>query len=100
MCSCGTKRQAWGLAHGRVVKFKCSASAAQGFTSSDPGRRHSTTHQAILRRHPTCHNYKDTQLKIHNCVPEGFGRKRKNKIFKRPKNFAVLYILLYVSNII
>ena len=42
--------------HGRVVKFMCSASAAQGFSSSDPGRRHGTTHQAMLRWRPTCHN--------------------------------------------
>ena len=40
----------------RVVKFVCSTSAAQGFTSSDPGRVHGTAHQAMLRRRPTCHN--------------------------------------------
>ena len=32
------------------------SSAAQGFTSSDPGCGHGTTHQAMLRWHPTCHN--------------------------------------------
>ena len=39
----------------QVVKFEHSAAAAQGFTSSTPGRGHGTTHQATLRRHPTCH---------------------------------------------
>ena len=37
----------------QVVKFVCSASAAQGFAGLDPGRRHSTAHQAMLRRRPT-----------------------------------------------
>ena len=36
-------------AGGRVVKFRCSALAAQGFTDFDPGYRCSTTHQAMLR---------------------------------------------------
>ena len=34
-------------------KFPHCTSAAQGFTRSDPGRRASTAHQAMLRRHPT-----------------------------------------------
>ena len=46
----------WGLPRGRVVKFVSSALVAQGFTSSDPGHGHSTAHQAMLRRRPTCHN--------------------------------------------
>ena len=46
-----------GPARGRVVKFLRSALVAQGFDSSaDPGRGHGTTHQAMLRRYPTCHN--------------------------------------------
>ena len=45
-----------GQPRGRVVKFMRSASAAQGFASSDPGRGHGITHQAMLRRHPTCHH--------------------------------------------
>ena len=32
----------------------CSASAAQSFAGLDPRRRHGTTHQAMLRRRPTC----------------------------------------------
>ena len=46
----------------RVVKFVCSAMAGQGFAGSDPGPRQGTTHQAMLRWHPTCHNWKDPQL--------------------------------------
>ena len=45
-----------GLPRGQVVKFTRYALVAQGFTGSDPGRGHGTTHQAMLRRHPTCHN--------------------------------------------
>ena len=45
-----------GWPRGRVVKFACSALAAQGFAGSDPGRGHGTTRQAMLRWHPTCHN--------------------------------------------
>ena len=33
-----------------------SASAAQGFASLNPGRRHGIAHQAVLRQHPICHN--------------------------------------------
>ena len=33
-----------GQAHGQVIKFMCSALAAQGFTGLDPGRGHGTTH--------------------------------------------------------
>ena len=46
----------WGQPHGRVVKFARSTSAARGFAGSDPGHGRGTTHQATLRRHPTCHN--------------------------------------------
>ena len=45
-----------GWPHGRVVKFARSTAAAQGFAVSDPGPRHGTAHQAMLRRRPTCHN--------------------------------------------
>ena len=34
----------------------------QGFASLDPGHGPSTAHQAVLRRHPTCHNEKHLQL--------------------------------------
>ena len=45
--------QVRGRPHGRVVKFSSSTLVAQGFSGSDPGRRHGTAHQAMLRRHPT-----------------------------------------------
>ena len=35
----------------RVLRF-----AAQAFASSDPGRGHGATHQAVLRQPPTCHD--------------------------------------------
>ena len=41
-----------GRPRGQVVEFSCSSSVAQGFTSSDPGRRHDIAHQATLRRRP------------------------------------------------
>ena len=66
-----------GQARGRVVKFAHSALAAWSFAGSNPGRRRGTTHQAMLRQHPTCHNQKDTQLKIHNYVLGAFGQKKK-----------------------
>ena len=45
-----------GWRRGRVVKFTCSASVAQRFAGSNPGHRHGTAHQAMLRQHPTHHN--------------------------------------------
>ena len=50
MCNSGDRPR------GRVVKFVHSALAAQDFASSDPGHGHGIAHQAMLRRHPTCHN--------------------------------------------
>ena len=64
--------------HGPVVKFMCSASAAQGFACSDPGHRLGTANQAMLRWHPTCHNYKDPQL-VYNYVLGGFGEKKRKE---------------------
>ena len=45
-----------GWSCGWVVKFARSASAVQGFASSDPGQGHGTAHQVMLRWHPTYHN--------------------------------------------
>ena len=45
--------QYWGWLHGRVIKFTRSAAAAQG---SDPGCRHGTARQAMLRQRSTSHN--------------------------------------------
>ena len=66
-----------GWPHGRMVGFVRSTSVAQGFPSSDPGRTHGTTHQTMLRRHPTCHNQKDPQLKIYSYILGGFGEKKE-----------------------
>ena len=60
-----------------VGEFVHSASEAQGFTGSDPGRRHGTAHQATLRQHPTCHNQKDPQRRIYKYVLGGFGEKKE-----------------------
>ena len=70
---------------GPVVKFARFPLVTQGFANSDPGRGHGTTHQATLRQHPTCHNYKNPQRRIYNYVPGGFGEKKENKIFKNKK---------------
>ena len=59
------------------LKFVCSAAAAQGFATSNPGSGHGTARHATLRRHPTCHNEKDPQLKTHNYVPGCFGEKKE-----------------------
>ena len=40
----------WGQPRGQVLKFACSASAAQGFTGLDLGHGHGTAHQAMLRQ--------------------------------------------------
>ena len=53
------------------------ALVAQDLAGSDPGCRHGTTHQAMLRQHPTCHNWKDPELKIYNYVPGDFGEKKE-----------------------
>ena len=42
-----------GQPRGPGVKFVCFISAAQGFVYLDPGRRHGTAQQAILRWHRT-----------------------------------------------
>ena len=69
-----TLRNTWGPPHGWVVTFARSASAAQGFACSNPGCGHGTAHQALLRRCPTQHNWKDPQLKK---IPGGFGEKKE-----------------------
>ena len=54
-----------------MVKFALSASAAQSFAGSDPGCGHGTAHQAMLRWHPTCRNYKDPKLKKNRQLDTG-----------------------------
>ena len=57
----------------------CSTVAAQGFAGLDAGCGHGTTREAMLRRRPTCHNYKDLQLKIRNYVLRGSGEKKQER---------------------
>lgn len=68
-----------GRPHGRVVKCTCSVSAAQGFNSSDPRLRHGTTHQTMLRWHPTRHNQKDLQLEYTAMNWGALGRRTRER---------------------
>ena len=61
-CGWQKVRYAGGRPHGRVVKFAHSASPAQGFSGLDPGHGHGTAHQPMVRRRPTCHNQRHSQL--------------------------------------
>ena len=70
-----------------MVKFARSALVAQGFAGSDPGRGHGIAHQAMLRRHPTCHSSKAPQLKVYNYLLGGFGEKKQKK---KKKNWQVV----------
>ena len=72
-----------GQPRGRVVKFMRSALAAQGFAGLDPEHGHGTARQAMLRQHPTCHNYRDPQLRIYNYVLGGFGEKKAGEKQRR-----------------
>ena len=67
----------WGQPRGRVVEFVGSSLVAQGSTGSDPGHGQGTAHQAVLRQHPTCHKWKDPQLRIHNYVLGGFEERKQ-----------------------
>ena len=69
----------WGLPHGQVVEFACSTLAAQGFARLDHGRGPGTSHQAMLRQHPTQHNQKDLQLEYTTRYWGPLGRRRKEK---------------------
>ena len=67
-----------GWPHGQVVKFAHCSLAAQGFAGSDPRHGHGTTHQAMLRQHPTAQPEAPT-TRIYNYVLGGFGEKKKRK---------------------
>ena len=66
-----------------MVKFMCSASAAQGFASSDPGRKPSTAHQAMMRRRPTEQSQKDPQLEYTAMDRGALGRRRRGEKKKK-----------------
>ena len=71
----------------------CSAAAAQGFVGSDPGRVHVTTHQATLRRHPTCHNQKNLQLRYTAMYQRGFGEIKQKKKKEKDYEFTLVIAL-------
>ena len=69
---------------GGVVKFARSVMAAQGFTGSDPGRGHGTTHQAThveAASHMT--QLEGRTTKINNYVLGGFGEKKQKEKKKK-----------------
>lgn len=69
-----------------MVKFALSASAAQDFAGLHPERHPSTAHQAMLRWRPTCHNWKNPQLKcIQLCAGGLWGEEGKIKSLKNKK---------------
>ena len=73
-----------GWPRGRVVKFAHSASAAQCFTSSNPGRwtwHHSSGHAEVASHMPQLEGptTKNTQL----CTGGLWGEKGKIKSFKK-----------------
>ena len=85
------KEASSGVGRGRVVKFTCSALAAQKFAGSDPGLGRGTTHQAMLRLRPTKQSQKDLELyihRVHNYILGGFGEKKKKKKKKKKKTLA------------
>ena len=57
----------------------CSALVAQGFPSLNPGHRHGTAYQAMLRQHPTWHNQKDLQLEYTAMYWGALGRRRRKR---------------------
>ena len=50
--------------------------AARAFTSSDPGHRHGTAHQAVLRWRPA---QKDLQLEYTTMYWGALGKRRRRK---------------------
>ena len=73
---CCLKSRKGGWPHGPVVEFTHSASTAQGFAGSDPGRRHVTAHQATLRQHPTLPQWERPTTKIYNYILGDLGKKK------------------------
>ena len=60
---------------GQVVKFAHSASVAQGFTDSDPGRGHGTIHQAM----PHSATRGTITTRIYNYALRGCEKKKRKK---------------------
>ena len=74
-----TQMPRMGVGAGPMFKFVRFASVAWGFTGSDPGRGHSTTHWAMLRQCPTWHNQRRSQLEYTTMYWGGFGEKKKKR---------------------
>ena len=66
-----------GWPHGQLVMFARSASAAQGFTDSNPRHGHGTTRQAMLRQRPA--QPEALTVRIYNYELGGFGEKKKKR---------------------
>ena len=68
-----------GRPHGQVVKFACSASAAQGFAGSDSWAR--TWHHWMGHAEAASHmaQLEGPAARMHNYVLGGFGEKKKKK---------------------
>ena len=73
----------WGQPCCPVVKFTSSDSVAQGFTGLNPGHGHGTAHQAMLRQCPTCHNWRDPQLKYTIMYWGAYGEKKEKNLKKK-----------------
>ena len=56
---------------------------------SNPGLGHGTAHQAMLRRRPTYHNWKDPQLECTTMYWGALGRRRKKTTSVITKYFGV-----------
>ena len=71
------------------LSLRARLQAAHCFIVLSPGHGHGAARGAALGRCPTCHSWKDPQLRMNNCVPGSFGEKKeKNKIFEKKKTEA------------
>ena len=77
-----------------MVKLVRSASVAQGFTGSDPGRGHGTSssHTEVVS-HMAQPEGRTTR--IYNYVLGGFGEKKKKKKKKRKKVIGLKNIYIF-----
>ena len=71
------KKKMRGQPRGRVVKFTCSASVAQGFSSLDA--RHRPKHRSSSHAEAMSHmaQPEGSTTRIYNYVLGGFGEKKK-----------------------
>ena len=76
---CTSRIKVRGQPRGQVVKLVHSSEVAQGFAGSDPGHRHDTAHQAVLRQRPIGHNERHSQLEYTTMYWGDFGQKKGEK---------------------